>query len=142
MKIGTNDISKIYLGGSEINSIYLGTTQVYSGGSSPAPLTGWVTYYQNQEVPTGDTIYGIRVDTNAVSPIGGESMDFSDGRTILYDMQGNWKYLDTNMQVHNLEPDENGFVSMGFLDTSGATITWTSNENNGYNFPFDCELYY
>lgn len=31
MKIGTNDISKIYLGGSEIGSIYLGTTQVYSG---------------------------------------------------------------------------------------------------------------
>lgn len=140
IKFGNND-TKLYLGANEVSSIYLGSTQVYDGGDTPTP-SGWVSYYENQEVPTGDTIYGIRVDTNAVSPIGGESMEFSDGRTILYDMQGNWKYLDTNMQVHNLEPDENGFVSMGFLDTSGATITWTSNENNGYNFPFDCELYY
>lgn len=39
MKIGTNDISKIYLGGSEISKIMLGTNQVYSGGSEPTPPT-------------------------------------------------------------------------------------------------------
>lgn len=31
MKIGTNDISKIYLGGVEIEKVYLGTEQVYGG---------------------------------------------------------------------------------------------------------------
>lgn len=35
MKIGTNDISKIYLGSAEVEAIYLGTEQVY-GGSEPA----------------------------------------------------------------------------------------------------------
>ena len=39
MKIGTNDISKIYLGGVEIEKIYLGTSQVYSGGDTPTPPT-------------------------------------------------------------------------------------------------------
>lgn len=39
MKIGTNDISKIYLGGVEVSNIYLGTSQVYDGGSEPTPPT-------------------------------------------------------------------------------------------------------
>lgn len=38
MKIGTNDISKIMLGGVEIEKIYLGTSQVY-GGDTPTPPT-------------------------------------------------------------------------------------------------------
>ena len=143
MKIGTNDISKIYLGGSEINSIYLGTTQVYSGGSSPEP-SGWVSYHENQEVPTGDTIYGIRVDTNAVSPTGGESMDFSDGRSILYSATSHkWQYLDTNLSTHDLTIDQDGYISMKF--SNGATITFSSVNTNysaPYYFPFDCELNY
>lgn len=142
MKIGNEDV-KLYLGGSEVTSIYLGTSQVYSGGSEPTPPISWVSYNENQEVPTGDTIYAIRVNTNAVSPTGGESMDFSDGRSILYDMWGNWKYLDANMQSHNLTIDQDGYVSMEF--DNGATITWSSvNTNNSapYYFPFDCELNY
>lgn len=37
MKIGTNDISKIYLGSAEIEKIYLGTEDVYESGDTPTP---------------------------------------------------------------------------------------------------------
>ena len=39
MKLGTNDISKIYLGTAEISNIYLGTSQVYESGDTPTPPT-------------------------------------------------------------------------------------------------------
>lgn len=39
MKIGTNDISKIYLGSAEIEKIYLGTEDVYESGDTPTPPT-------------------------------------------------------------------------------------------------------
>ncbi len=37
IKIGSNDISKIYLGSTEIEKIYQGSTVIYSGGSEPTP---------------------------------------------------------------------------------------------------------
>lgn len=39
MNIGTNNISKIYLGGVEVSNIYLGASQVYEGGDTPTPPT-------------------------------------------------------------------------------------------------------
>lgn len=39
IKLGNNDISKIYLGSTEIEKIYQGATAIYSGGSEPTPPT-------------------------------------------------------------------------------------------------------
>lgn len=37
MKIGNEDVSKLYLGSAEISKIMLGTSQVYDGGDTPTP---------------------------------------------------------------------------------------------------------
>lgn len=43
MKIGSEDISKLYIGSSEVTKVYLGSTLVYSGGTTPPTPTGqWV----------------------------------------------------------------------------------------------------
>lgn len=45
MKLGSSDISKIYLGSTEVSKAYLGATQVY-GGSQPLPYDAEVEYIQ------------------------------------------------------------------------------------------------
>ena len=40
MKIGTDEITKLYLGSDEVSKVYLGSDEIYSGGSpSPSLLT-------------------------------------------------------------------------------------------------------
>jgi hypothetical protein len=40
MKIGTDEITKLYLGSDEVSKVYLGSDEIYDGGSpSPSLLT-------------------------------------------------------------------------------------------------------
>ena len=75
MKIGENDISKVYLGGSEITSICLGSTSIYSGGSQPTPsefhtISG-TSYYS-------DETFNIKINLQDV--------------TVSADTNGDWSY--------------------------------------------------
>ena len=64
MKIGTNDISKIYLGGVEIEKIYLGTEQVYGGEPTPVPYDEQ--YLTIESLENNNTIY-IRASNTAIT---------------------------------------------------------------------------
>lgn len=58
MKIGTNDISKLYLGGVEIEKVYLGTSQVYGGDTPTPPAPSYDTQYITIEsTSNNNTIY-------------------------------------------------------------------------------------
>ena len=74
MKIGTNDISKIYLGGVEVSNIYLGTSQVYDGGDTPTPPTPPAPSYDTQyltieSTSNNNTIYWRSVYVNEFKTI-------------------------------------------------------------------------
>lgn len=43
IKLGLNDIGKIYLGEAEISKAYIGTGLVFSSGDSPTPQQGYIT---------------------------------------------------------------------------------------------------
>ena len=75
MKIGENDISKVYLGGTEITSICLGSTSIYSGGSQPTPseshtISGTSTY--------SDETFTLKINLQNV--------------TVSADTNGDWSY--------------------------------------------------
>lgn len=61
MKIGNNDISKIYLGSTEVTSVYLGNAQVYGGGKSMQ----WVSFQEGDD-GTSCEIGAFRFDAGTV----------------------------------------------------------------------------
>lgn len=84
MKLGTNDISSVYLGTNAVSSIYLGTNLVYSAFSSGLldTYTGAAAAYSLRRLSiayTGSAIRVRRADNNAEQDIGfiGEDLDTS-----------------------------------------------------------------
>ena len=83
MKIGTNDISKIYLGGSEISKIMLGTSQVY-GGEEPTPVPYDEQYLTTESLEDGNTIsftMGTGMTTAITTAVTSVSVSTDDGVT-------------------------------------------------------------
>lgn len=65
MKIGTNNIEKVYLGTAEITSIFLGSSQVYSGDTPTPPTPSYETSLEYRYIPSYNvsatvlTTYGV-----------------------------------------------------------------------------------
>ena len=85
MKIGTTDVSKIYLGSTEVTKIYLGTTEVYSSSVEPAPqpTTGdtlvLMHFDDSTNVAAADKVADVSVVADSDNPASIDTADFKFG---------------------------------------------------------------
>lgn len=108
MKIGTNDISKIYFGSTEVTKVYLGTTEVYSASITPTPepSTGGTLvlmhFDDNTNVAAADMAAGVSVVADTSIPAAIDTADFKFGTGSL--ASGNKSASDVIITLPETEP--------------------------------------
>lgn len=129
MKIGTNDISKIYLGGSEISKIMLGTSQVYSGDTPTPPTpTPYDEQYLTFDIISGGTINWVAKDNTLP-------------RTISYSLDGgdSWSAITSSTAVTSFNVNAGDKVLWKGTNTNYATSTSNYSSFSGSTATFNIE---
>lgn len=112
MKIGTTDVSKIYLGSTEVTKIYLGTTEVYSSSveptppPTPQPTTGdtlvLMHFDDSTNVAAADKVADVSVVADSDNPASIDTADFKFGTGSL--AKGNKIKADVTITLPETEP--------------------------------------
>jgi hypothetical protein len=145
IKIGTQDAT-YKVGSTDVSAIYLGSTLVYSGGTPPTPPTPtytWRKYYEGETVPSR-TVYGVKLYIDLADDFEIDFGDSHDGIAFIYEIANNeWTALD----VETFEPidiseyfdgEECYTILFSDLGYDGIEIAYPI---PGYDFAFDIELY-
>ena len=108
MKIGINDVSKIYFGSTEVTKVYLGTTEVYSApvNPTPRPSTGGTLvlmhFDDSTNVAAADMATGVSVVADTSMPAAIDTADFKFGTGSL--VKGNKSASDVIITLPETEP--------------------------------------
>lgn len=145
IKIGTQDAT-YKVGSTDVSAIYLGSTLVYSGGTPPTPPTPtytWRKYYEGETVPSR-TVYGVKLYIDLGDDFEIDFGDSHDGIAFIYEIANNeWTALD----VETSEPidiseffdgEECYTILFSDLGYDGIEIAYPV---PGADFAFDIELY-
>lgn len=108
MKIGTSDISKIYLGSTEVTKVYLGTTEIYSASVTPTPEPSTsdtlvlMHFDASTNVAAADLATGVSVVADTGMPAAIDTADFKFGTGSL--ASGNKSAADITITLPETEP--------------------------------------
>lgn len=140
MKLGTSDISKMYLGNTEVRKAYLGSTVVYEGDNKEYTIDDYVKdglIFQLDGIEKGETAgsWTELVSGNVLAP---------DGNPIATDK--GWTF-DGNSRFHRtrwLQTDANCTLEVSGVFTSGYGVFMLYNTASGqiilYNNRFLCRV--
>lgn len=132
MKIGTNDISKIYLGGSEIEKIYLGTEDVYESGDTPTPPQ-CEPIYDSDEWQHGDIYEFVENDGWQEYIMDGETATMTE--TICdIDSSSAWESLDKDWVMKLISCLDAGadITLSATLNGNSVYVEWSFDIDDGY----------
>lgn len=125
MKIGTNEISKIYLGTTEISKAYLGTNAIYEkGGSAVDEYTQLLLHFDNNlDDSSGKSIVTYSVQSTPNSAVYYENAHFGNG---LNKFSGAYSYGEINYSRGD---------SSKYDCSAGITVEWWEyiDTTNSYN---------
>lgn len=108
MKIGTSDVSKIYLGSTEVTKVYLGTTEIYSASVTPTPEPSTsdtlvlMHFDDSTNVAACDKATGVTVVADTSMPATIDTADFKFGTGSL--ASGNKNDADVTITLPETEP--------------------------------------
>lgn len=145
IKIGTQDAT-YKVGSTDVSAIYLGSTLVYSGGTPPTPPTPtytWRKYHEGETVPSR-TVYGVKLYIDLADDFEIDFGENHDGIVFIYEIANNeWTALDTETSEpidisEYFDGEECYTILFSDLGYDGIEIAYPV---PGADFAFDIELY-
>lgn len=145
IKIGTQDAT-YKVGSTDVSAIYLGSTLVYSGGTPPTPPTPtytWRKYYEGETVPSR-RVYGVKLYIDLGDDFEIDFGDSHDGIAFIYEIANNeWTALDAETSEpidisEYFDGEECYTILFSDLGYDGIEIAYPI---PGADFAFNIELY-